>query len=60
MRILQEKLHTLNKSLDHHKGLLQDYDNTIKETESGFRKVYALESPILCLIVTIIPDFGEH
>lgn len=40
IRILQEKLGTLNNSLSLNKNIYENYERTIKETESGFKKVY--------------------
>lgn len=39
IRVLQEKLTVLNNSLVKHKNLYENYDRTIKETETGFKKV---------------------
>lgn len=39
LKALEEKLNTLNQSLDHHKQLYDSYDRTIQETEAGFKKV---------------------
>lgn len=39
LKSLQENLHTLNHSLENHKGMYESYEKTIKETEDGFKKV---------------------
>lgn len=38
--MLHEKLSKLNNSLGQHQKLRDSYDQTIKDTESGFKKVY--------------------
>lgn len=56
IRILQEKLDVLNKSLSQKKCLYDSYDRTIKETEIGFKKV---EKERLCQLnlIFIIPRY---
>lgn len=39
LKALQEKLDTLNQSLENHKGMYESYEKTIRETEDGFKKV---------------------
>lgn len=39
LKNVQERLTQLNNSLLQHKTLCESYDRTIRETESGFKKV---------------------
>ncbi|KAF7274050.1 hypothetical protein GWI33_013269 [Rhynchophorus ferrugineus] len=38
IRALQEKLANLHNTLQHHRTVCENYDRTINETESGFKK----------------------
>lgn len=40
IKSLQEKLTMLNNNLTYHRNLRDNYDQTIKDTETGFKKVF--------------------
>ncbi|KAJ8915622.1 hypothetical protein NQ315_003406 [Exocentrus adspersus] len=46
---LRNRLSTLNKSLEYHKSLYENYDKTIKDTEEGFRKILESSQALLHL-----------
>ncbi|KAL3280849.1 hypothetical protein HHI36_004078 [Cryptolaemus montrouzieri] len=49
MSVLQEKLNTVHNKLKYHRQLCDDYNKTIQETESGFKKILESSQTLLNL-----------
>lgn len=49
VKILQDKLHQVNKSLDSYKSLRDNYDQIIKECDGGFKKILESSATLLNL-----------
>ncbi|KAG5869776.1 hypothetical protein JTB14_036341 [Gonioctena quinquepunctata] len=47
VKALQEKLRLLDKNLNHHKDIYEQYEKTIKDTENGFRKILESSQTLL-------------
>lgn len=61
LRCLQERLSQLNNNLLQHRNLYDNYDRTIKETESGFKKVWKNieKTKLYCLFIADIGEFTD-
>ncbi|KAK9879460.1 hypothetical protein WA026_006531 [Henosepilachna vigintioctopunctata] len=46
---LQEKLNTIQNNLKYHKQIRDDYNQTIQETETGFKKILESSQTLLNL-----------
>ncbi|KAJ8934649.1 hypothetical protein NQ314_013248 [Rhamnusium bicolor] len=49
LEALQNRLALLNKSLEHHKNIYENYDKTINDTENGFKKILESSQALLHL-----------
>ncbi|XP_023026433.1 uncharacterized protein [Leptinotarsa decemlineata] len=50
VKVLQDKLKILNRNIDHHKSIYEQYDKIINETENGFRKILESSQTLLQVV----------
>lgn len=60
LKALEEKLNSLNQSLDLHRQMYDSYDKTIQETESGFKKVMKCFLTSDMTLMYYISDSGKQ